>query len=297
MTARDILGYLLIIIVATSTAFSDSTCSSTDSTCQSGNDEAGTKRTPIAVHQHYEVLEIVPHDATAFTQGLTYDPTSDGLWEGTGLYGSSEVRLIEPETGRVKKKVSLKSEFFGEGISFYEEDGRRLIVQLSWQEKTGWVYEAETMELIRTFAYETSNGEGWGITYNPNSHEFYVSDGSHYIMVWDAKTLQETRRFAVHHVFPDGVSRPVQYLNELEFFPHDQTILANIWYQDVILKIDAKTGNTLQVYDFSQLYKKQKSGPNNGEDCFNGIALTDNDNELWVTGKLWPKMYRVKLLV
>lgn len=295
MKARKVIILLKIAIIigvrSLCTVAADSTTcdgnSDNDATCSSN-----AENTPIAVHEHYEILEILPHDVDAFTQGLTYDPVHNILWEGTGLEGSSQLRQVDPKTGDVIKKVSLESKYFGEGISFYKDkDGhRRFIIQISWKDKTGWIYDAETMELSKTFNYETSTGEGWGITYNPNRHEFYVSDGSQYIMVWDATTLQEIRRFTVVH---PQTSTQIPHLNELEFSPSDNTLLANVWYKDAILKIDVDTGRITQIYDFTKLYPHRKKG----EDCFNGISITEKPNEFWVTGKLWPSMYRVKVLL
>ena len=247
---------------------------------------------PLRIHPHFEVLEVLPHDPKAFTQGLTYDGKTNTLWEGTGNYGESELRHVDPATGKVLASKSLHPKMFGEGISFFEtREGERRLIQFTWKEKKGWIYHADTLDIVSEFTYETSNGDGWGITYNPNQHEFLVTDGSPFIHFWDADTLQETKRIEVKYAQPSGAIVAVPHLNEVEYL-HDGTILSNVWYQDIIIKINIETGMVEHVYDFRPLYVDRSRGV----DCFNGIAVTDKPNELWVTGKLWPHMYRIRLL-
>ena len=256
-----------------------------------GDDESPPIIEPLRVHDHFTVLEILPHDPKAFTQGLTYG--AGKLWEGTGLYGESELRHIDPSTGNVLAKTSLDSKMFGEGISYYEtQSGQGRLIQFSWKEKTGWIYNADTLELIKEFIYETVTGQGWGITYNPKKNEFIVTDGSAHLLFWDAETLQETKRLTVKYVKHDGTVQEVRHLNEVEYL-EDGTILSNVWYQNILIKINLDTAMVDQVYDFKDLYVDRAEGA----DCFNGISVTDKPNELWVTGKLWPHMYRVKLFV
>ena len=258
---------------------------------------------PLRVYPHFEVLQIVPHDPGAFTQGLTCDRTGTVLWEGTGMYGQSELRRVDPQTGRVLASVALQGNVFGEGISFYETESHQQdddsvpsrhgrLIQFTWKEKKGWIYDADTFQVIREFTYETTTGDGWGITYNPNQHEFIVTDGSSYLHFWDAETLHEVRKLEVKFQKNDGTLASVRKLNEVEYL-QDGTILSNVWYEDVIIKINLETGLVTQVYDFSPLYADRAEGV----DCLNGIATTDKADEFWVTGKYWPHMYRVKLLV
>jgi glutamine cyclotransferase len=255
------------------------------------NDSANNQKPPLRVYDHYEVLEEMPHDPKSFTQGLTYG--NNKLWEGTGNYGESEIRHIEPETGETIYSTKLNSKYFGEGISYYEHPKEKRLIQLSWREKTGWIYNCDTFELDTEFKYETTTGEGWGITHVPERNEFIVTDGSEHLHFWDAETLQEKKKLVVQFTNPaDGTVRPVGHLNEVEYVG-DGYLLSNVWYQDVLIKIHIDTGMVEQVYNFRDLYVDRVKGA----DCFNGISVTDKPGEFWVTGKWWPKMYRVKLLV
>jgi glutaminyl-peptide cyclotransferase len=257
---------------------------------------------PLRVHPHFAVLQILPHDPGAFTQGLTCDGTGTVVWEGTGMYGQSELRRVDPQTGRVLASIALQGNVFGEGISFYEtkdqdeddslQSTQRRIIQFTWKEKKGWIYNADTLQVIQEFTYETTTGDGWGITYNPTRHEFIVTDGSSYLHFWDAETLQEIRKLEVKFQKNDGTFAAVRNLNEVEYI-QDDTILSNVWYEDVLIKINLETGLVTQVYDFSPLYVERTEGV----DCFNGISATEKADEFWVTGKYWPHMYRVKLLI
>eukprot|EP00540_Astrosyne_radiata_P014381 CAMPEP_0116836722 /NCGR_PEP_ID=MMETSP0418-20121206/8257_1 /TAXON_ID=1158023 /ORGANISM="Astrosyne radiata, Strain 13vi08-1A" /LENGTH=374 /DNA_ID=CAMNT_0004466529 /DNA_START=61 /DNA_END=1185 /DNA_ORIENTATION=+ len=241
---------------------------------------------------YYVVLEVLPHDPHAFTQGLTYD--GKNLYESTGLFGKSTVRHVEPQTGKVLASAPLHDRQFGEGLAYFEtEDGEGRLIQITWQSQKGFIYDSDTFEVLRKFKFETSNNEGWGITYDFENKEFVVSDGSAYLLFWDRDTLKEKRRVEVmqHLKTPNGsvLKQPVRRLNELEWF--DGFVLANVWYKDVLLRIDPKTGLVVQTYDFAKLYTDRARHA----DCFNGISVTDKPGELWVTGKLWPYMYRIEL--
>jgi len=297
---------------------------------------------------------------------------------------------------------------FGEGITCYYVDrlitdsgGEEVVarehrlIQLTWKDGIGMIYrinddsssvdtdsieeeegnneqQKESLELIDTFTFNTHTGEGWGITFVPQTKEFYVSDGSEYIFVWDVETLAEKRRMAVTlERGGDGASSSsnsvrLKYVNELEFvdfniknkcggdvkdweihdvyleqcqegddhqsryyfssfnsgesgsksatdteecrsddnntgrFTSTMSILANVWYQDVLIRIDPVTAKVTRVYDLSDIYPHEQR-KKDGADCLNGISVTGKESsgeglELWVTGKLWPKMYRIRLI-
>lgn len=265
----------------------------------------------IYVGDAYDVLATFPHDPKAFTQGLAY--FGGRLYEGTGLNGESELRQLELKmasnkgggegvTGSVLRSTKLDENYFGEGIAHYHDaDGNERIIQITWQEQTGFIYDAKTFEVLKEFRYETKTNEGWGITYDTSKHEFIVSDGSDYIFFWDRDTLQEKRRVRVtlrqllnnngdDDEEPETSTRPVQHINELEMV--NGLVFANIWYQDVLVAIDPVDGQVVKVYDFTKLYTKRSPDA----DCFNGISVTDKMDELLVTGKNWPSMYRIRLL-
>ncbi len=293
-----------------------------------------------------------------------------------------------------RRKVE-PGELFGEGITTYYVD-RRLrngegreevvreyrLIQLTWKDGIGMIYrindtpspssssntnnseqqqQSESLELIDKFTFNTHTNEGWGITFLPHTNEFYVSDGSEYIFVWDVETLVEKRRMAVTLERKQESVR-VKYINELEFvnfndkkecggnsvkdwdihdvyleqcregdgdqtctsslksesattvgtdecrndengtgFTSTMSILANVWYQDVLIRIDPVTAKITRVYDLSDIYPYDQR-KKDGADCLNGISVTGKEAseeeglELWVTGKLWPKMYRIRLI-
>src|SRR5436190_8880488 len=149
----------------------------------------------------FKIVRVFPHDPRAYTQGLAY---RDGfLYEGTGLNGRSSIRKVRLETGEIVRKVDLAPEFFGEGITLFNNE----IVQLTWKSQTGFIYSASDFSLLRRFSY---SGEGWGLATNGN--EIFMSDGTSEIRVLDGSTLREKRRLKVH----DG-NTAVTELNELEF--------------------------------------------------------------------------------
>lgn len=230
-----------------------------------------TAATPV---QGYKVVNTYPHDANAFTQGLFFH---DGfLYEGTGLRGRSTIRKVEIETGKVLQAVELPGEFFGEGITMW---GDRLI-GLTWQEQTAFVLDLKTFKLWRKFNYA---GEGWGITHN--GRELIMSDGTPELRFLDPLTFKELRRV---RVTADGL--PVEQLNELEWVEGE--VFANIWQTDRIARIDPKTGRVAGWIDLAGLLP-QRSG--SGDDVLNGIAYDAKTKRLFVTGKLWPKLFEIQL--
>jgi len=256
----------------------------------------------------YELLETVPHDGGAFTQGLlTATDETDGslyFYEGTGQNGSSELRRVEIQTGNVMEQYKLPNNYFGEGIALYPkvDNGADLeVLQLTWTSRTGFRYNHNALlddVQPSTFTFSTTRNEGWGVTYNPSLHVLYVSDGSSNIHVWNANTRQEIDRFQVAYRNSFDVLTPLSNLNELEYDPATDTILANVWLTNNIARIDPATGFVTVLYNMSGL-----SSSNLFADVLNGIALTYDGlketvdtREYWVTGKLWSNMHRVRLI-
>ena len=222
----------------------------------------------------FEIVNAWPHDALAFTQGLTFH---DGyLYEGTGRNGESSVRQIDLESGEVLKRHNLNRRYFGEGIAIHNDR----IYQLTWRAHIGFVYNLETLEQEKIFFL---SGEGWGITYG--SDAIIVSDGTANIRFLDPDTLQEERRI---QVTLNG--NPVRNVNELEFINGE--IWANVWYQDVILRINPETGIVSSIVDLSGLYPQR----NSRDEVLNGIAWDEARQRLFVTGKLWPAVYEINIL-
>ncbi|MFN9897061.1 MAG: glutaminyl-peptide cyclotransferase [Acidobacteriota bacterium] len=230
---------------------------------------------PLAGQWTYQVVNTYPHDREAFTQGLEY--RNGFLYEGTGLHGRSTLRKVKLETGIVLQKLSLPPQYFGEGISVV---GDR-VVQLTWQSETGFVWGLQDFKLQRQFTYR---GEGWGLT--TDGRHLYFSDGTDEIRVLDSQTLAETRRIRVRE---NG--RPLKDLNELEWVEGE--ILANVWQTDRIVKINPLTGRVTGSIDLTGILPWPERA---GADVLNGIAYDAAGKRLFVTGKLWPKLFHIRLV-
>lgn len=227
----------------------------------------------------YRVLASYPHDPGAFTQGLAY---VDGtLYEATGSagVGPSSLRRVDLATGAVQARHDLATEDFGEGIAVV---GDR-IIQLTWQSQIGYVYDRATFRPLGTFRYP---GEGWGLAYD--GRRLIMSDGTDRLRFLDPETFVETGSVQVR-----DAGRPVDQLNELEYI--DGQVYANIWQTDRIVRIDPATGQVTAVIDLAGLLPAadRESGQ---VDVLNGIAYDVDRDRLFVTGKLWPKLYEIELV-
>jgi glutamine cyclotransferase len=207
-------------------------------------------------------------------QGLQY---VDGvLYEGTGLNGRSSIRKVNLETGEVLQKRDITSQYFGEGITIWKND----LIELTWRSEIAFVYDRTTFQQRRTFKY---TGEGWGLTHD--GVNLVMSDGSDRLRLLDPATFAERRRIPVT---AEGV--PVRNLNELEFVKGE--IFANIWQTDLVARI-ARDGRVVGWIDLSGLLSAAERG---STDVLNGIAYDEKNDRLFVTGKLWPKFFEIKLV-
>ena len=223
----------------------------------------------------YEVVKAYPHDTSAFTQGLIF---VDGeLLESTGGEGKSTLRRVELETGKVLQKVDVPGFYFAEGLTVL--GGKAY--QLTWQGEKGFVYDPKTFKKLGEFEYE---GEGWGLTHDGDS--LILSDGSHRIRFIDPNTFQVKRTISV---FDRG--RPLEELNELEYVKGE--IFANVWHQDRVARIDPQTGAIKGWVDLSGLLRP--GDVSDEEAVLNGIAYDEAGDRLFVTGKLWPKLFEIRL--
>jgi glutamine cyclotransferase len=221
----------------------------------------------------YEISAEYNHDAEAFTQGL--EIYNNYLYEGTGLYGRSSLRKIDIESAKVLKKINLDKKYFGEGITILNNK----IYQLTWKEHTAFVYDLN-FNLLNKFKYD---GEGWGLT---NDGQYLImSNGSQFIFFRDPKTFEIIKKIEVN--INDNI---VQDINELEYL--DGFIYANIWQKDYIIKIDAETGSIKAYLDFSNVLDQKHEDK---ADVLNGIAYDLQNKSFLITGKLWPKIYRVTI--
>jgi len=229
--------------------------------------------TPV---QGVKVINTYKHDKNAFTQGLLY--VDDVLYESTGVRGRSSIRKVKLETGEVLKKSNLPNSLFGEGLALWKNQ----FVQLSWQAGVALVYEKESFKLSRVFRYK---GEGWGLTTNKDS--FIMSDGTADIRFLDPETFSEVKRITV-----TDAGKEIKMLNELEFINGE--IYANVWLTNKIVRIDPKSGKVIAWIDLSSLVPKGYE--NNQDAVLNGIAYDATKKRLFVTGKLWPKLFEVEVV-
>jgi glutamine cyclotransferase len=222
----------------------------------------------------YKVINAYPHDKRAFTQGLVFE--NGFLYEGTGLVGRSTLRKVELETGKIVKGRKVGDEYFGEGITIYGDK----IFQLTLRAGVGLVYDKESFELLGQFNYPT---EGWGITHDGKS--LIRSDGTSTMYFLNPETFEQTGRIEVA-----DTNGPVAGLNELEYVRGQ--IYANVWRTDRIARIDPKTGRVTGWIDLAGLLGMEARGQL--VDVLNGIAYDEKDDRLFVTGKLWPKVFEIE---
>jgi glutaminyl-peptide cyclotransferase len=224
----------------------------------------------------YTVVHAYPHDPGAFTEGLFY--LNGFLYESTGLEGKSDIRKVQLATGKVLQRRQLAKQYFGEGIVAWK--GR--LAELTWQSQIGFTYDLNTFKPISSFHYP---GEGWALT--RDDHRIIMSDGTAQLRFLDPDTLAETGRL---NVTLNG--RPLAMLNELEWVKGE--ILANVWQTNYIVRIDPKTGAVTGVIDLSPLVG-QELNKSAQIDVLNGIAYDAEHDRLFITGKLWPDLYEIKL--
>lgn len=229
------------------------------------------------------------------------------------MKGKSDLRELDPSTGRVETKYPIQPKFFGEGLTAVDNH----LIQLTWKSKKGFTYDMDdlTKDPVE-FEFSTTRNQGWGLTYDPVNDELIESDGSANLHFWDPKTMKQTRRVDVTRL--DGT--PASQINELEFWRG--RVLANIWYKDIIIVINPLTGvvekeygrpyyfvscssaalcfavnnlliSALFISDFQHLWP-QKERTRHGADVLNGISISEDPNILYVTGKNWDRMFKLK---
>jgi glutaminyl-peptide cyclotransferase len=228
-----------------------------------------------AVRLRVQVIRTYPHDRGAFTQGLVLDQGK--LFESTGLVGQSTLREVELATGRVIRKVDVPPPYFGEGLAVA---GDRLI-QLTWQHGRALLYDKRTFARAGEFTYK---GEGWGLC--TAGQELVMSDGTSMLTVRRAADFAVVRTV---NVTLDG--ERLDDLNELECV--NGSVYANVWMRDLIVRIDMKTGRVVERIDAPNLLSPLER---KGVDVLNGIAYDPADQTFLITGKQWPKLFRVRFV-
>ncbi len=226
-----------------------------------------------------KVLRTIPKDPTAFTQGL--EVHNGVLYESTGIYGQSEMRSVDLQTGQVLKRVPLDAKLFAEGSTVLP-DGT--LVQLTWREQVAVVRNLDTLAETKRFSYTE---EGWGICFSKSAQSLVHSDGSNSLLLRDAETFAKKKSVTV----TDRRGLSTSSLNELEC--EGSSVFANLWTQDRILEIDIATGNVVREIDASSISKQI---PNRGpDDVLNGIAALGKGRYL-LTGKRFPAYYEVEFI-
>ena len=243
-------------------------------TCLTVGCAAGNATGPVPQYT-YQVVNVYPHDPQAFTQGLEF--RGGVFYEGTGLTGKSRIRKVSLESGAVLQEIHVGDAYFGEGITI----SQNRVLELTWQGGKGFVYDLERFQLLKTFSYP---GEGWGLTHDGD--RIYMSDGSAQIRLWDAATFEEKSRISVH-----DQDQPVTQLNELEFVRGE--IYANVWQTDRVARISPADGHVTGWIDLAGLLTPEERA---GSDVLNGIAYDAEHDRLFVTGKLWPKLFEIKVV-
>jgi glutamine cyclotransferase len=242
----------------------------------SASSPTGTQTPGVIPVYTYKVVSTYPHDRNAYTQGLVFD--GGFLYEGTGLRGQSTLRCVELETGTVLKSRALSPQYFGEGVTICGNH----IIQLTWQSQVGFVYDKDSLELRREFSYLT---EGWGITYD--GQRLIMSDGSARLYFLDPESFQVTGSIEVQ-----DNGQPVSRLNELEYIRGE--IYANVYLTDRIVRIAPETGKVTGWIELAGLLPPEdRTEP---VDVLNGIAYDEANDRLFVTGKLWPKLFEIELV-
>jgi len=223
----------------------------------------------------YKIINTYPHDHNAFTQGLIFE---DGiLYESTGLYGRSSLRKVDLESGFIIQHCNLPQQFFGEGITIYKDK----IIWLTWRSGTGFVFDKNDFKLLQSFKYQT---EGWGITNDGAS--LIMSDGTAFLYFLDPETFKEIGKIEVR-----DNNGAVTYLNELEYIEGE--VYANVWQTEKIARINPYNGKITGWIELGGLLSSQ--GYQHPVDVLNGIAYDSKNRRIFVTGKLWSKIFEIQI--
>jgi len=232
-----------------------------------------------------ENVELVHNnrDPSCYTQGLVIH--GGFMYESCGMYGKSRLRKLEIDSGAVLKEVMAPKHVFAEGIEVMDDSSR--ILMLTWREKLLLEYDLHTLELSEMYSFRTTTGQGWGIS--SNGDVVVVTDGSSFLHFWDPKDMRELQKKEV--TTNDGT--PLTFLNEIEFVSEHE-LLANIWFKEIVARIDIRTGKVLGFHRFDSVLKRL--GDNSGDpEVMNGIAFENTTKTIYFTGKRWKSLFKAKL--
>ena len=279
--------YLFIFIVSITMACSNpannnKSVNSKPVNTVNNNTAANTTDTAKIPEYSYEIVKAYNHDPQAFTQGLVV--YNDFFYEGTGGKNGdpffSSIRKVDIETGKVLQKFDLSRDYFGEGITIFNDK----LYEITWQEKTAFVYDVKDFKLLKELHYA---GEGWGLTHDGTN--LIMSDGTHVIRFLNPETFNTIRTISVF----DEKGKPVLEINELEYIKGE--IWANIWQKGEIIRIDPATGKIVGRIDFQKLMDDTMDKSPDA-DVLNGIAYDEKTDRIFITGKKWSKLYEVKIV-
>ena len=232
----------------------------------------------VAENFSYQIVNSYPHSKKHYTQGLEFH--NNILYEGTGEYGTSGIFKIKLETGKVEQSKMLDDKYFGEGITILNDK----IYQLTYKTQKGFVYQLSDFAIIDSFQFQSA--EGWGLTNDGTN--LIMSDGTH-VLTW----LNPNDYSIVKKIQVANNKGIINNLNELEYI--DGTIYANVFTTDLIVQIDTETGKVLSEINMAGIINMYKI-PGDTIDFLNGIAYNEISNRLFVTGKLWPKTFEIKVI-
>lgn len=277
-------SYFILLLALVTLSCGENSNSKTNNAANTKPSPANSNKTIAAVPQYTaEVIKTYPHDPKAFTQGLVFH--NGFLYEGTGGKAArgddffSSLRKVDLESGKVLQKYDVPPDFFAEGIAILNDK----VFQLTWQERTGFVYDLADFKLLREVRY---TGEGWGLT--QDGTHLIMSDGTHVIRSINPEDFSTVRTISVN----DERGQPLMELNELEYVKGE--IWANVWETGWIVRIDPATGKLLGRIDLSSLVD-QVQAKNPKADVLNGIAYDAATDRIFITGKKWPNLYEIKV--
>ena len=265
MKGRNIYNIILVLIISLLIS------------CNDNQSKELPKNNITPTIYSYEIINVYPHDINAYTQGLEF--YNGILYESIGRYGKSELRKVDYKSGEILSKKDINKKYFAEGITVLDD----LIYLLSWREKVGFIYDINTFNIIDSFSYNKSK-EGWGLC--NDGKNIYKSDGTDKIWILNPKSMEE-----LDYIQPHTNKRKLANINELEWI--NDRIYGNIYGADGIAIINPENGVVEGVINLSSL--KEKVTNHEGLDVLNGIAYNKTSNSIFVTGKMWDKLFEIKI--
>ena len=275
-----LLGVAVAVWMAGTGAGAQAVSRSTSGGSAMAGQPASIHNTSVVIPYQWgmHVIERRYHEDDAFTQGLVL--YNNILYESTGLYGQSSLRKLNPKTGVIIRQIDLPDTIFAEGLARVDDR----LIQITWKEKKAFVYDLKMFEQTRDYDY---SGEGWGLCLDEahKPRRLVMSDGSDTLFYRDPDTFELIGSITVTRA---GV--PLHNLNELECV--GQSVYANVWQTDTIVRIDKDSGIvTAEINAFGLLTNEERAGHN--PDVLNGIAYDPDTKHFLITGKQWPKLYEV----